>query len=146
MLRQPPRSTRTYTLFPYTTLFRARSGEYFARARPAERTIDARGHADLQIGERDAADDRPDDQAEHRPRALEPAGKGRHADDHPEDHEDDEHRDPEQDEIGKNLPLRRRGHTHRGSEAAPHLIAPLSGHRRPGVAEPRATPSQTHTQ
>src|SRR3546814_20134293 len=24
MLRRPPRSTRTYTLFPYTTLFRAR--------------------------------------------------------------------------------------------------------------------------
>src|SRR3546814_7594561 len=25
MLRRPPRSTRTYTLFPYTTLFRSRS-------------------------------------------------------------------------------------------------------------------------
>src|SRR3546814_20723075 len=24
MLRRPPRSTRTYTLFPYTTLFRSR--------------------------------------------------------------------------------------------------------------------------
>src|SRR3546814_13002992 len=26
MLRRPPRSTRTYTLFPYTTLFRSRVG------------------------------------------------------------------------------------------------------------------------
>src|SRR3546814_4008915 len=25
MIRRPPRSTRTYTLFPYTTLFRARA-------------------------------------------------------------------------------------------------------------------------
>src|SRR3546814_7007171 len=31
MLRRPPRSTRTYTLFPYTTLFRSRRG--FARDR-----------------------------------------------------------------------------------------------------------------
>src|SRR3546814_17088107 len=26
MIRQPPRSTRTYTRFPYTTLFRSRGG------------------------------------------------------------------------------------------------------------------------
>src|SRR3546814_15129641 len=26
MIRRPPRSTRTYTLFPYTTLFRSRIG------------------------------------------------------------------------------------------------------------------------
>src|SRR3546814_10388371 len=26
MIRQPPIATRTYTLFPYTTLFRSRSG------------------------------------------------------------------------------------------------------------------------
>src|SRR3546814_13802972 len=26
MIRRPPRSTRTYTLFPYTTLFRSRRG------------------------------------------------------------------------------------------------------------------------
>src|SRR3546814_14603159 len=26
MIRRPPRSTRTYTLFPYTTLFRSPSG------------------------------------------------------------------------------------------------------------------------
>src|SRR3546814_21189999 len=28
MIRQPPRSTRTDTLFPYTTLFRSRGKEY----------------------------------------------------------------------------------------------------------------------
>src|SRR3546814_6924645 len=27
MIRQPPRSTRTYTLFPYTTLFRSNAAE-----------------------------------------------------------------------------------------------------------------------
>src|SRR3546814_14472488 len=34
MIRRPPRSTRTYTLFPYTTLFRS------ARYVPAVRDID----------------------------------------------------------------------------------------------------------
>src|SRR3546814_2166873 len=34
MLRRPPRSTRTDTLFPYTTLFRSRSG---ARHRTVDR-------------------------------------------------------------------------------------------------------------
>src|SRR3546814_18413823 len=29
MIRRPPRSTRTYTLFPYTTLFRSRVAEAF---------------------------------------------------------------------------------------------------------------------
>src|SRR3546814_6713844 len=31
MLRRPPRSTRTDTLFPYTTLFRSRSGGHAVR-------------------------------------------------------------------------------------------------------------------
>src|SRR3546814_9141777 len=34
MIRRPPRSTRTDTLFPYTTLFRSR---YFSGRRPADR-------------------------------------------------------------------------------------------------------------
>src|SRR3546814_6403899 len=33
MMRRPPRSTRTDTLFPYTTLFRSRRDELRARAR-----------------------------------------------------------------------------------------------------------------
>src|SRR3546814_11585330 len=32
MIRLPPRSTRTDTLFPYTTLFRSRQREHLARA------------------------------------------------------------------------------------------------------------------
>src|SRR3546814_17224407 len=36
MIRRPPRSTRTYTLFPYTTLFRSR------QAAPGRRGIQAR--------------------------------------------------------------------------------------------------------
>src|SRR3546814_3080620 len=33
MIRRPPRSTRTDTLFPYTTLFRALTGEHQRRQR-----------------------------------------------------------------------------------------------------------------
>src|SRR3546814_5162900 len=45
MIRRPPRSTRTDTLFPYTTLFRsvrrARAGRRDLRQRPAKRQGDA---------------------------------------------------------------------------------------------------------
>src|SRR3546814_13918064 len=34
MIRRPPRSTRTDTLFPYTTLFRSRIGKHGERGRP----------------------------------------------------------------------------------------------------------------
>src|SRR3546814_18071748 len=34
MLRRPPRSTRTHTLFPYTTLFRAGTAEEVSALRP----------------------------------------------------------------------------------------------------------------
>src|SRR3546814_20006830 len=34
MIRRPPRSTRTDTLFPYTTLFRSIAGEIIESARP----------------------------------------------------------------------------------------------------------------
>src|SRR3546814_15758361 len=47
MLRRPPRSTRTDTLFPYTTLFRSRAaGARYARGQPHLRgpdPADARG-------------------------------------------------------------------------------------------------------
>src|SRR3546814_10577166 len=33
MIRRPPRSTRTDTLFPYTTLFRSTDGKQFVRRR-----------------------------------------------------------------------------------------------------------------
>src|SRR3546814_4310169 len=44
MIRRPPRSTRTYTLFPYTTLFRSSharflsSKDYFERINTASKT------------------------------------------------------------------------------------------------------------
>src|SRR6056297_4333094 len=43
MIRRPPRSTRTDTLFPYTTLFRSQSaaGEQAADARPGVQLADA---------------------------------------------------------------------------------------------------------
>src|SRR3546814_6702954 len=34
MIRRPPRSTRTYTLFPYTTLFRSPVGQSRSGRRP----------------------------------------------------------------------------------------------------------------
>src|SRR3546814_13979000 len=37
MIRRPPRSTRTDTLFPYTTLFRAHRG--FALAQPGDESV-----------------------------------------------------------------------------------------------------------
>src|SRR3546814_19013704 len=44
MIRRPPRSTRTDTLFPYTTLFRSRDGARW-RVRTAPRSA-LRGHRD----------------------------------------------------------------------------------------------------
>src|SRR3546814_19040223 len=37
MIRRPPRSTRTDTLFPYTTLFRSHLRARYSRPRPADR-------------------------------------------------------------------------------------------------------------
>src|SRR3546814_3713130 len=39
MIRRPPRSTRTDTLFPYTTLFRSAAVYLFAPDRKAERPV-----------------------------------------------------------------------------------------------------------
>src|SRR3546814_17032087 len=48
MIRRPPRSTRTDTLFPYTTLFRSRLGQVQRfQHRHAERAEAALGLADL---------------------------------------------------------------------------------------------------
>src|SRR3546814_941353 len=62
MLRQPPRSTRTDTLFPYTTLFRSRrTAREMAEKRRREReererrVIDLAERVMVAIGERDAA-------------------------------------------------------------------------------------------
>src|SRR3546814_3042111 len=39
MIRRPPRSTRTDTLFPYTTLFRSRSPELPGQSRRIDRSV-----------------------------------------------------------------------------------------------------------
>src|SRR3546814_5965025 len=39
MIRRPPRSTRTDTLFPYTTLFRSRLSKICAGAAPGRRSV-----------------------------------------------------------------------------------------------------------
>src|SRR3546814_11846583 len=38
MMRRPPRSTRTYTLFPYTTLVRSRLILYMVKQSPSSQT------------------------------------------------------------------------------------------------------------
>src|SRR3546814_14430341 len=68
MIRRPPRSTRTYTLFPYTTLFRSRgAGRASVEVDHAQlvqrpRHAVARCVADLLVVEREA--DRRFDQAQ----------------------------------------------------------------------------------
>src|SRR3546814_10246100 len=53
MIRRPPRSTRTDTLFPYTTLFRSRIHE--PPPRPLQRTHPPRRNADRRRAARRAA-------------------------------------------------------------------------------------------
>src|SRR3546814_4749482 len=57
MIRRPPRSTRTDTLFPYTTLFRSelRADEAPAQAaaQPDRGHVQQRDHADQQQGRRE---------------------------------------------------------------------------------------------
>src|SRR3546814_13877128 len=50
MLRRPPRSTRTDTRFPYTTLFRSFDTRFYAGAAPAhgnELTVEAAEHSHI---------------------------------------------------------------------------------------------------
>src|SRR3546814_5292615 len=57
MIRRPPRSTRTETLFPYTTLFRSKHDGGHRRAEPRGRAVDRpRAPADRQ--QRDRSDQR----------------------------------------------------------------------------------------
>src|SRR3546814_3622631 len=67
MIRRPPRSTRTDTLFPYTTLFRSQAGKIRTRARlrialapPILARQDARQEMRLLLGRAESVDDRTD--------------------------------------------------------------------------------------
>src|SRR3546814_12785045 len=53
MIRRPPGSTRTYTLFPYTTLFRSDGAGPFREARIL---VQAGGQGNVEIIKRDAQD------------------------------------------------------------------------------------------
>src|SRR3546814_17611596 len=64
MIRRPPRSTRTDTLFPYTTLFRSGGAEAAAPAGPVDaRAAKAVGSAVAGTGATDDAGDLAGDQA-----------------------------------------------------------------------------------
>src|SRR3546814_6742269 len=60
MIRRPPRSTRTDTLFPYTTLFRS---AFQTGARTGAGTIDPASCAPLLIGAMNAAQPGQEDEA-----------------------------------------------------------------------------------
>src|SRR3546814_4917174 len=53
MIRRPPRSTRTDTLFPYTTLFRSIANDRISQGTTVDRSVDADFHV---IADRNAAD------------------------------------------------------------------------------------------
>src|SRR3546814_8129215 len=59
-IRRPPRSTRTDTLFPYTTLFRSRDDGGVRKAREGAGSRDQPGRdAHCQTGQRDQLDPEP---------------------------------------------------------------------------------------
>src|SRR3546814_5859962 len=67
MIRRPPRSTRTDTLFPYTTLFRSLPGPQGCADRPAEHRRPGPGRAHRRL---DRLLDRPVRQLRDVPRLL----------------------------------------------------------------------------
>src|SRR3546814_18631199 len=77
MIRRPPRSTRTDTLFPYTTLFRSRGRLHRARLSPSRRRA-----GDRMAGAKHRAGDPADLAARGGARAMDepgshPATRGR---------------------------------------------------------------------
>src|SRR3546814_3256009 len=69
MIRRPPRSTRTYTLFPYTTLFRSRD--------PGVGGVGGRDPARAQYRAGQAFPGQPDRRLYHRDRAQRAGGADR---------------------------------------------------------------------
>src|SRR3546814_1948105 len=74
MIRPPPRSTRTHTLVPYTTLFRSRLG-LRRRPRAHRRAEDRRLVHEWQ--DRDRPDDHPRPDAGRDQQGLRPDARGR---------------------------------------------------------------------
>src|SRR3546814_1920897 len=85
MIRRPPISTRTDTLFPYTTLFRSSVPVHHL---PRDH---GRAHCAVAVAAVRAVADQPAGRAEGRPggaqrRAADAPGQGRHADHRSEEH------------------------------------------------------------
>src|SRR3546814_12634619 len=59
MIRRPPRSTRTDTLFPYTTLFRSRPQRRVFRGHPDAALHESDRHLGRLVGEQSEVVDRP---------------------------------------------------------------------------------------
>src|SRR3546814_11802813 len=83
MIRRPPRSTRTDTLFPYTTLFRSRRGRQPKAGQESTADQAADGDqrtaplvGDLLLGADRARDERPREPGEACPRGQAAAGEG----------------------------------------------------------------------
>src|SRR3546814_20898732 len=68
MIRRPPRSTRTDTLFPYTTLFRSKRGHL--RRKEASHLEPSQGSPNFAACACDVACDRRERRADRCPRAL----------------------------------------------------------------------------
>src|SRR3546814_12637009 len=71
MIRRPPRSTRTDTLFPYTTLFRSHGAAAQRRLLAADRHGDGAGPAGAGV----AVPGRAGATSRYRRRRLDPAGR-----------------------------------------------------------------------
>src|SRR3546814_2656152 len=114
MIRRPPRSTRTDTLFPYTTLFRSRS----RRARPGEKLAEhqvgrpyRRGQQELESAGAALLAPQPHRQRRHKEdqQQRHPLEQRAYVGDvageeglHPEEHEEaDGEEDAEEDERGQ---------------------------------------------
>src|SRR3546814_16788387 len=65
MIRRPPRSTRTYTLFPYTTLFRSARLVRRSRPRLAQPDVDLFERAQIRVERVDLARGRALDPLAH---------------------------------------------------------------------------------
>src|SRR3546814_19793269 len=66
MIRRPPRSTRTDTLFPYTTLFRSSGRQADPRRARRHRLHPEGGRRAVQAAGQDEADEEPLRQVDHR--------------------------------------------------------------------------------
>src|SRR3546814_1307909 len=87
MIRRPPRSTRTDTLFPYTTLFRSEEGRRQRRGEEHRCVALADGERAAELLLRQGAEDQADHRGRHRD-GIEPHHEAEGADDIEQDEVD----------------------------------------------------------